>query len=123
MNNPNSTRISHSYDNDPLVLLNLRRLPARVNYRGAAALLNFEPVAIRTLVALGLLEPLGNPQSTKHKYFSSITLLKLSEDEKWLDDATSALMNHWAQKNARRGTGSTVAGGIHLLPPKSSRSE
>jgi hypothetical protein len=119
MKKQNSTRVSHSYDFDPLVLLNLRRLPARVSYRGAAALLNFEPIAIRTLVALGLLKPLGNPHSTEHKYFSSRTLLRLSDNEKWLNDATGALMKHWARKNARRGTSSTATSVIQLLPPKS----
>jgi hypothetical protein len=85
MKNLSTTRISHLYEYDPLVLLNLRRLPARVNVRGASALLNFEPVAIMMLVALGFLKPLGNPHGSKHKYFSSITLLGLSEDKKWLE--------------------------------------
>ena len=121
MNNQNSAPTSHSYDFDPQVLLNLRRLPARVACRGAAALLNFEPVAIRTLVALGLLKPLGNPQSTERRYFSSRMLLRLSDDEKWLHDATDALMQ-WARKSARRGTGRTPANVIHLLSRKSRRS-
>ena len=123
MNNQNSAPTSHSYDFDPQVLLNLRRLPARVGCRGAAALLNFEPVAIRTLVALGLLKPLGNPQSTEHKYFSSHTLLRLSDDEKWLDEATRALMKHWASKNARRRTSRAPANVIAVLSSKSRRPE
>ena len=86
-------------------------------------MLNFEPVAIRTLVALGLLKPLGNPHSTEHKYFSTRALLKLSDNEKWLDDATSALMKHWAGKNARRKTSLAPANVVHLLPPKSRRPE
>jgi hypothetical protein len=123
MKNLYTARISHLYDYEPLVLLNLRRLPGRVSVRGASALLNFEPVAIRKLTALGLLKPLGNPQSTEHKYFSSHTLLRLSDDEKWLDDATSALMKHWAGKNARRGTSRPAASASQLLPPKSRRPE
>jgi hypothetical protein len=123
MKNLSTTRISHLYEYDPLVLLNLRRLPARVNVRGASALLNFEPVAIMMLVALGFLKPLGNPHGSKHKYFSSITLLGLSEDKKWLDDATSELMKHWARKNARRGTSRAAAIASHSLPRKSRRPE
>jgi hypothetical protein len=123
MKNLYTARISHLYDYDPLVLLNLRRLPGRVSVRGAAALLNFEPVAIRILVALGLLKPLGNPHSTEHKYFSSTTLLRLSNDEKWLDEATRALMKHWASKNARSGTGRAPAIVIPLLSSKSRRPE
>ena len=57
MKNLSTARISHLLDYDPLLLLNLRRLPGRVSVRGAAALLNFEPVAIRTLIALRLLKP------------------------------------------------------------------
>jgi hypothetical protein len=123
MKNLYSSRISQVFDHDPLVLLNLRRLPARVGYRGAAALLNFEPISIRTLVALGLLKPLGNPSSTEHKYFATRTLLRLSDNEKWLNDATSALMKHWAGKNARRKTSRADANVIQLLPKKSRRPE
>jgi hypothetical protein len=123
MKNTHTARISHLYDYDPLVLLNLRRLPARVNYRGASALLNFESISIRTLVALGLLKPLGNPSSTEHKYFATRTLLRLSDDEKWLHDATSALMKHWAGKNARRGTSCAEASASQLQPQKSKRPE
>jgi hypothetical protein len=123
MKNLHTARISHLYDYEPLVLLNLRRLPGRVSVRGASALLNFEPVAIRALIALGLLKPLGNPQSTEHKYFSSHTLLRLSDDEKWLDEATRALMKHWASKNARRRTSRAPANVIAVLSSKSRRPE
>ena len=123
MKNLHTARISHLYDYEPLVLLNLRRLPGRVSVRGASALLNFEPVAIRALIALGLLKPLGNPQSTEHKYFSSHTLLRLSDDEKWLDEATKALMKHWASKNARRRTSRAPANFIAVLSSKSRRPE
>jgi hypothetical protein len=93
------------YDNNPVTFLNLRRLPARVDYQGAAYLLNFEVVAIRALVELGYLKPLGNPKGMEHKYFSSRTLLKLAEDEKWLNDASRVVSKYWAEKNARRKTG------------------
>ena len=123
MKNLSTARISHLLDYDPLLLLNLRRLPGRVSVRGASALLNFEPVAIRTLIALGRLKPLGNPRSNEHKYFSSSTLLRLSDDEKWLDEATKALMKHWANKNARRGTSRAPANVIAVLSSKSRRPE
>jgi hypothetical protein len=123
MKNLYTARISHLYDYDFLVLLNLRRLPGRVSVRGASALLNFEPVAIRTLIALGRLKPLGNPHSTEHKYFSSSTLLRLSDDEKWLDESTKALMKHWASKNARRGNSSAPANVIAILSSKSRKPE
>jgi len=92
------------YDNNPTTLLNLRRLPARVDYQGAAYLLNFEVVAIRALVELGFLKPLGNPKGMEHKYLASRTLLKLADDEKWLHDASRAVSKYWAEKNGRRKT-------------------
>jgi hypothetical protein len=93
------------YDNNPLTFLNLRRLPARVDYQGAAYLLNFEVVAIRALVELGYLKPLGNPKGMEHKYFASRTLLKLADDEKWLHEASRAVSKYWAEKNGRRKAG------------------
>jgi hypothetical protein len=92
------------YDHNPVTFLNLRRLPARVDYQGAAFLLNFEVVAIRALVELGYLKPLGNPKGMEHKYFASRTLLKLAEDEKWLHEASRAVSKYWAEKNGRRKT-------------------
>jgi hypothetical protein len=92
------------YDHNPVTFLNLRRLPARVDYQGAAYLLNFEVVAIRALVELGYLKPLGNPKGMEHKYFASRTLLKLAEDEKWLHEASRAVSKYWAEKNGRRKT-------------------
>ncbi len=92
------------YDNNPVTFLNLRRLPARVDYQGAAYLLNFEVVAIRALVELGYLKPLGNPKGMEHKYFASRTLLKLADDEKWLHEASRAVSKYWAEKNGRRKT-------------------
>jgi hypothetical protein len=93
------------YDHNPITLLNLRRLPGRIDYQGAAYLLNFEVVAIRALVELGYLKPLGSPKGTEHKYFASRTILKLADDEKWLHDASRAVSKYWAEKNGRRKTG------------------
>ena|ERR1700683_4997334 len=90
------------YDNNPLTLLRLPRLPARVDYHGAAVLLNFEVLAIKALVEIGILKPLGNPQGHEHKYFSSQMLLRLADDEKWLHEATRSLKKYWAQKNGKK---------------------
>jgi hypothetical protein len=93
------------YDNNPVTLLNLHRLPARVDYHGAAVLLNFEVVAIKALVEMGYLKPAGNLKGSEHKYFCTKTLLKLADDEKWVNDATRAVSKYWAEKNGRRKTG------------------
>jgi len=103
------------YDNNPVTLLNLQRLPARLDYQGAAVLLNFEVLAVKALVEIGLLKPLGNPQGNEHKYFSTRMLLRLAEDEKWLHDATRALKRHWSEKNRKKSSKRTPK--IIPLPP------
>jgi hypothetical protein len=90
------------YDNNPVTLLNLRRLPARVDCQGAAVLLHFEPVALKALVGLGYLKFLGNPKGSEHKYFCTKTILDYAQDEKWLHEASRAVSRYWANKNSRR---------------------
>jgi len=90
------------YDNNPITLLNLHRLPARVDYHGAGVLLHFEPVAIRALVAMGHLKPVGNLKGSEHKYFCTKTILAHANDEKWLNDASRAVSKYWAAENSRR---------------------
>jgi hypothetical protein len=91
------------YDNNPLSFLSLPRLPARVDYHGAAILLNFEVSAIKALVEMGHLKPAGNPKGSEHKYFPTKTILRHADDEKWVSDATRAVSKYWAEKNSRRG--------------------
>ena len=90
------------YDNNPLTLLNLARLPARVDCQGAGVLLYFEPAAIRALVELGFLKPAGNPKGNAQKLFCTKTILKLADDEKWISDATRAVSRYWGKKNENR---------------------
>ena len=90
------------YDNNPLTLLNLTRLPARVDYQGAAVLLHFEIAAIKALVEMGNLKPAGNPKGLEHKYFCTKTVLKLADDEKWVNEASRSVSRYWAAKNERR---------------------
>jgi hypothetical protein len=90
------------YDNNPITLLNLNRLPARVDYHGAGVLLNFEVVAIKALVEMGYLKPAGNLKGLEHKYFVTKTIVKLADDEKWVGDATRAVSKYWAEKNGHR---------------------
>jgi hypothetical protein len=90
------------HDHPPLHLI-LNRLPARVDVQGASELLSLAPGAISILVARGYLKPLGNPLQNEHIYFSPYVLLKLAEDEKWLNQATRALVKHWAKRKSRRG--------------------
>ena len=109
------------YDNNPITFLNLQRLPARVDYQGAAILLHFEPVAIRALVELGYLKPVVNLTGSEHKYFCTKTILGLADNEKWVIEASRAVSKYWATKNARRKTPRQQTSGgsrTHSLEPK-----
>jgi hypothetical protein len=113
------TTILFMYDNDPITFLNLRRLPGRVDYHGAGVLLHYEIAAVRALVEMGDLKPLGDPGSTEHKYFLSKTIEKLAADERWMDKTTRALRQYWAKKNARRKNAAPNLSRIrrHVEPP------
>src|ERR1700734_3248070 len=104
------------YDNNPITFMNLNRLPARVDYRGAGMLLHFEVVAIKALVELGLLKPAGNLKGSEHKYFCTKTILKLADNEKWVNDATRAVSKYWAAKNENRKS-RRIKGTLNRPPP------
>ena len=104
MSNHNYITESPPQRSDKFEFLNLRLLPGKVDYRQAGYILDFEPVAIQKLVALGYLKPLGNNAGTEHKYFSTQTIVQCSRDAKWMDKAVKVLQNHWAEKNSRRKT-------------------
>ena len=110
------------YDNNPITFLNLHRLPARVDYQGAGVLLHFEPVAIRALVELGLLKPVVNRKGSEHKYFCTKTILALADNERWVRDASRAVCDYWATKNARRKSGKRSKTGGDFAHPIASAS-
>jgi hypothetical protein len=89
-------------NNEVKALLNLRRLPARLNTAHTAACLGFKPHDIPVLVARGFLKPLGRPMPSSDKYFARARILERGEDEEWLSRATAALSQHWQNKNARK---------------------
>ncbi len=67
-------------------------LPARLNAEQTAAVLGFQSHDIPSLVAAGLLTPLGRIKKGKNtvKYFSMIEVLDKRSDPKWLSRATDA---------------------------------
>ncbi len=83
-------------------LLHAVRLPARVNAEEAAVLLGFESHDIPTLIARGLLKPLGSPGRNSPKRFSSADILAKSDDLKWLCRAEVVVADKWKLKNSRR---------------------
>jgi hypothetical protein len=107
------------YNNNAVDFLNLRRLPGRVDYHGAGVLLHYEIAAVRALVEMGYLKPLGDAKGTEHKYFLTKTIEKLAADERWMDKTTRALSQYWAKKNARRKSGAPNLSRIrrHVEPP------
>ena len=89
-------------NNDLKAILNLARLPARLNTAQTAACLGFKPHDIPVLAARGFLKPLGKPMSNSDKYYARSRILERADDEEWLSRATAALGQHWQDKNARK---------------------
>lgn len=82
--------------------LNLRWKPGRSCSWQAAAILGVETQHIPILIGTRLLKPLGNPPANAPKYFFTKYLLRLAEDERWLERVSDALVEHWASRNAKK---------------------
>ena len=83
-------------------LLNLVRLPARLNANQASTILGFNETDIQILQRLQLLKPLGTPAPNAPKYYAACEIEMLSNDQEWLNRATRAISNHWQEKNRDR---------------------
>jgi len=79
--------------------LNLRRLPARLSAEQTAWELGFEYHEIPLLVKANLLKPLGKPAQNSPKYYPTCVILKLKEDETWLNKACRNITQTWRLKN------------------------
>ncbi len=91
------------------LILNARRLPARLNTQQTALLLGFQEHDIPILVRSKLLKPLGNPVPNAIKYFATCDLLLLMEDASWLNRATGIMSRHWSERNSRKTSVSVTA--------------
>lgn len=80
-------------------------LPGRVDSHQAAKLLGFSSDHIPILLAKRLLKPLGHPPKNAPKYFARDYLAGLTRDQMWLAKASDALVNHWAHRNGKKGSG------------------
>ncbi len=89
-------------NNECKALLSLVTLPARLNRTQTADYLGFEPDHITLLIKAGLLKPLGRPKPNSDKYFATVKLAELRQDEQWLSRATLFISQHWNDKNARK---------------------
>lgn len=82
-------------------LLNLRRLPARLDVRQVACVLGFAEHDVPVLVKAKLLSPLGNPKPNSPKYYWAVEIEQLTRDRKWLDRATKVIADHWYAKRVQ----------------------
>jgi len=77
-------------------------VPVRLDVEQTAWVLNCAKHDIPTLIAAGLLKPLGDPSPTAQKHVSTLEILELAKDKKWLARATNTIHGHWQHKNGRR---------------------
>lgn len=83
----------------------LGQLPARLTAEQAAWVLNCQVHDVPVLIVARLLKPLGNPQPNSVKYFATTELLEHAKDRAWLAKVTSAVSQHWKQKNQKKEVG------------------
>lgn len=74
-----------------LQLLRLPRLPASLYPDQAAVLLNIHVDDLPTLVAAGLLTPLGKFGDHDHARYSTHAILARAQDRDWLDKMSGAI--------------------------------
>lgn len=81
-------------------MLNFRTLPARLSAPEAAAFLGLQLHDILVLVAKGVLCPLGRPERNGSKWFATVALRRIAEDEKALSRACEVIQKRWRAKNS-----------------------
>jgi hypothetical protein len=86
-------------------LLNLHRLPARLDVRQVSALIGFTEHDVAVLARAKLLRPLGNPAPNAPKYFAAVEIKSLADDREWLSKATTAIARHWRGSNQKKSFG------------------
>ena len=92
----------HANPTSPASILNVRRLPGRLNAEQAAALIGVAPEIIPILTKAAHLKPLGKPDQQAVKYFCAHELLGLIEDRRWLDKVTACIYSHHREKTDRK---------------------
>jgi hypothetical protein len=97
--------VSRSLSGSADDILNVRRIPARLDSTQVARLLGFQPHDVPVLTATKLLVPLGKPAPNGTKFFAAVDVLRCAEDREWLDRATRMINRHWQAKNSRQKPG------------------
>src|SRR5947199_1233233 len=83
-------------------ILEVLRLPARLDVRQTAMLLGVQADEIQILMRAKLLKPLGEPAQNGHKFFSTSDIEALGRDRAWLDKASKTITRHWRSKRGSR---------------------
>ena len=94
---------------DKTAVLNLVRLPARLDTQQAALILGFNDHDVPVLIRARLLKTLGSPAPNAPKYFASCEIEKLASDPDWLNRATKAISSRWREKNENRDASRNAA--------------
>lgn len=90
-----------SLDEETL-LLDGRRLPARLTSAEVAIVLGFHEHDIAQLVVSKLLTPLGKPAHNSPKHFASVDIIKVAQNREWLSIATRQISRYWQSRNEKK---------------------
>jgi len=89
------------------LILNLTRLPARLDSQQTAQFLGLQPHDIPILIHARLLRPIGDPKPNSPKYFAAVEIEELARDRNFLDKAQKTIQRHWLMKNNRSSSETT----------------
>lgn len=92
---------SISQDGEAL-LLDGRRLPARLTTAEVAVILGFQEHDIPQLVVSKLLIPLGKPAHNSPKYFAAVDITEAAQNREWLSTATRQISRYWQSRNEKK---------------------
>ena len=81
-------------------LLNAVHPPAVLYTNQVAWLLGFRSHDISILAGANILKPLGDPARNAPKRFATAAILRLRDNEEWLNKAVKVLAKHWKEKNS-----------------------
>jgi hypothetical protein len=88
------------------LLLDGRRLPARLTSAEVAVVLGFHEHDIAQLVAAKMLIPLGKPAHNSPKHFATVDIIKVAQNREWLSTATRQISRYWQSCNEKKRTSS-----------------
>lgn len=84
------------------LLLDGRRLPARLTSSEVAVVLGFHEHDIAQLVVFKLLTPLGKPVHNSSKHFAAVDVIEAAQDREWLSTATRQISHYWQSRNEKK---------------------